>query len=43
MRFQGREMSQMDTGREVMQKLAAPLGDVAVVEAEPKMKAVKCS
>lgn len=36
MRFQGREMSQMDSAREVMRKLAETLGDVALVESEPK-------
>lgn len=36
MRFQGREMSQMDTGREVMAKLAQDLADLAIIEAEPK-------
>lgn len=36
MRFQGREMSQMDVAREVMHKLAGTLGDVAMIESEPK-------
>jgi translation initiation factor IF-3 len=36
MRFQGREMSQQDVGREVMRKLAETLGDLAIVESEPK-------
>lgn len=36
MRFQGREMSQMDSAREMMKKLAETLGDVALVESEPK-------
>lgn len=36
LRFQGREMSQMDMGRKMMAKLAASLGDLALIESEPK-------
>lgn len=36
MRFQGREMSQMDVARGVMAKLAATLDDISLIESEPK-------
>ncbi len=36
MRFQGREMSQQDMAREMMAKMAGTLGDVSLIESEPK-------
>ncbi|MCC6137672.1 MAG: translation initiation factor IF-3 [Bdellovibrionaceae bacterium] len=36
MRFQGREMTQMESAREMMRRMAATLGDLANIESDPK-------
>ncbi len=38
MRFRGREMAFIDTGREVLNKLASDLADVAVIEKQPDLE-----
>lgn len=37
-RFRGREMAHQDLGRELMKRVAADLGDTAVVESKPNME-----
>lgn len=37
-RFRGREMAHQDLGRELMKRVAADLGDAAVVESKPNME-----
>ncbi len=38
MRFRGREMSFLDTGKEVLDRFAADLADIAVVEKKPELE-----
>ena len=38
MRFRGREMSFLDTGREVLDRFASDLADIAVVEKKPELE-----